>query len=192
MLVTDREDLYHRVRVLGDHGRRPGDKMFLNSEIGHKYKMSSMQAALGLAQLQRIDELLARKAEIFGWYAAGLADLDGVTLNYEPPDTRSTYWMVTIIWDPGYGFRKEHVMGRLDERGIDSRPFFHPLSSLPAYAGFKEASRAQQRNRVSYLISPYGVNLPSGLNMSPEKVEYVVDVLKGVFRHAGSPPGQRS
>ncbi len=186
MLVTDGEDIYHRVQVLRDHGRRPGDKMFLNSEIGHKYKMSSMQAALGLAQLERIDELLVRKLQIFGWYAAGLRDLDGVALNYEAPDTRSTYWMVTITWDPGYGFRKEHLMALLDERGIDTRPFFHPLSSLPAYAGLAEAAAARQRNHVSYQISPHGVNLPSGLNMTPEKVAYVVAVLKEAFRGAGT------
>lgn len=192
MLVTDREDVYERALALRDHGRKPDDKMFWNTEVAYKYKMSSLQAALGLAQLERIDELVARKRQIFNWYAEGLNSLDGVALNYEAPGTKNTYWMVTVIWDPRYQFRKNRLMALLDERGIDSRPFFHPLSSLPAYAGLEEASRAQQRNHVSYLISPYGINLPSGLNMSPEKVEYVVDVLKGAFRHAGSAAGQRS
>src|SRR3989304_2109034 len=68
MLVTDREDVYQRVLVLRDHGRQPGDKMFLNTEIAYKYKMSSMQAALGLGQLEGIDELVPRKRQIFSWY----------------------------------------------------------------------------------------------------------------------------
>jgi perosamine synthetase len=195
MLVTDREDVYRRVELLRDHGRRPGDKMFLNVEIGHKYKMSSMQAALGLAQLERIDELIARKAEIFAWYAQGLMDLDGVALNHEAPGTRSTYWMTTIIWDPAYGFRKEYLMDLLERRGIDTRPFFHPLSSLPAYSGLAEAAAARERNHVSYQISPYGVNLPSGLNMTAEKVAYVVQVVREIFRGVGAagsrPPASR-
>ena len=58
MLVTDREDLFKRIQVLRDHGRQPGDRMFWNTEVAYKYKMSSMQAALGLAQLERIDELI--------------------------------------------------------------------------------------------------------------------------------------
>ena len=166
--------------------------MLWNKEVAYKYKMSSMQAALGLGQLERIDELVARKRQIFSWYAEGLSRLDGVALNHEAPGTKNTYWMVTVTWDPKYRFRKDRLMALLHERGIDSRPFFHPLSSLPAYVGLEEASRAQQRNHVSYLISPYGINLPSGMNMSPEKVEYVVDVLKGAFRHVGSGAGQRS
>lgn len=81
MLVTDREDIYHRVLFLRDHGRQPGDKMFWNTEVAYKYKMSSLQAALGLAQLERIEELVARKREIFAWYQQELGDIEGITLN---------------------------------------------------------------------------------------------------------------
>jgi perosamine synthetase len=72
MLVTDREDIYQRVLQLRDHGRRPGDTLFWNYEVAHKYKMSSMQAALGLAQLERIEELLARKVETFSLVPGGV------------------------------------------------------------------------------------------------------------------------
>jgi len=65
MLATDNKDLYDRCLALRDHGRAPGEKMFWNAEVGYKYKMSSMQAALGLAQLERIDELVERKRQIF-------------------------------------------------------------------------------------------------------------------------------
>ncbi len=68
MLVTDDDAVIDRVRVLRDHGRRPGDTMFRNAEVAFKYKMSGMQAALGLAQLERIGELIDRKRAIFGWY----------------------------------------------------------------------------------------------------------------------------
>ena len=97
MLVTNREDIYQRVLFLRDHGRKPGDKLFYNTEVGYKYKMSSMQAALGLAQLERIEELVDRKRQIFSWYQAELDFIPGVSLNYEPPNTKNTYWMVTVI-----------------------------------------------------------------------------------------------
>jgi perosamine synthetase len=81
MLVTDDESLFRRTLVLRDHGRKPGDKQFWNTEIAYKYKMSSMQAALGLAQLERIEELIERKREIFGWYRQELESVEEITLN---------------------------------------------------------------------------------------------------------------
>jgi perosamine synthetase len=182
MLVTDREDVYRRALVLRDHGRKPGDKTFFNTEIAYKYKMSSMQAALGLAQLERIEELISRKRQIFSWYQTQLADIEGVTLNYEAPSTKNTYWMITAILDQGFGMTKDIWIREMSEANIDCRPFFHPLSSLPAYEHLEEAMQARQRNRVSYEISPYGINLPSGLSMTEEKVKYVCDKLRDVLQ----------
>lgn len=181
MLVTNREDIYQRVLVLRDHGRKPGEKMFWNTEVAYKYKMSSLQAALGLAQLERIEELIARKRQIFAWYWEELSRVDGVTLNYEAPSTKNTYWMVTAVLDPSLGMDKERLMLLLRERNIDTRPFFYPLSSLPAYEHLEQAKQARQRNRVSYEISPYGINLPSALNLTREHVQYVCNALKEIL-----------
>ena len=170
MLVTDDDALRARVLFLRDHGRRPGDRLFHNTEVAYKYKMSSMQAALGTAQLERVEELVSRKREIFAWYAEELAGLPGLTLNYEAPGTRNTYWMVTAVLAERLGLRKERVMELLGAQGIDCRPFFHPLSSLPAYAGTPQAEAARSRNPVSYALSPYGINLPSALNLTRDQV----------------------
>jgi perosamine synthetase len=129
MLVTGREDLFKRIQVLRDHGRQPGDRMFFNTEVAYKYKMSSMQAALGLAQLERIDELLERKRQQFEWYKEGLAGIQGITLNAEPAGTRNAFWMVTIVLDQKFGLNKMRLIELLAEQGMDSRPFFHPLSA---------------------------------------------------------------
>jgi len=182
MLVTDREDVYPRALLLRNHGREPGDKMFWNAEVAYKYAMSSMQAALGLAQLERIEEIIARKRQIFAWYQEALSGVDGLTLNYEAPGTKNTYWMVTAVLDASLGMEKERLMALLSERGIDSRPFFYPLSSLPAYEYLGQARQDRQRNRVSYQISPYGVNVPCALNMTQERVHYVCDTLKEILR----------
>lgn len=191
MLVTDDEDTYNRVLFLRDHGRKPGDRMFWNTEVAHKYKMSSMQAALGLAQLERIEELVARKREIFSWYAERLASIKDVSLNKEAPGTKNAYWMVTAVLNKDIGIEKDHLMTRMSERDIDCRPFFHPLSAIPAYEHLEEAHRARQRNRVSYRICPYGINLPSGLNMTEEKAEYVCGVLKDVLHKGAGIVGAR-
>jgi len=182
MLVTDREDLYRRALFLRDHGRPPGDRMFFNTEVAYKYKMSSMQAALGLAQLERIDELISRKRQIFSWYQSRLGNVDGVNLNREASETKYTYWMVTAIVDPKYGIEKPRMMERMSEKNIDCRPFFHPLSSLPAYKDVAQAQVARRRNKVSYEISPYGINLPSHLKLTKEAIDYVCESFKDILK----------
>jgi len=177
MLVTDRKDLYDRCLALRDHGRALGEKMFWNAEVGYKYKMSSMQAALGLAQLERIDELVDKKRQIFLMYRQNLQSFDGITLNYEASGTKNSYWMATALFDPKYGLQKEDIMHKLKENGIDSRPFFYPLSSQPAYEHTLQAKNAQIKNTVSYSISPRGINLPCGMNMDQENIAYVCHVL---------------
>lgn len=187
MLVTDDEALYRRVLFLRDHGRASGEIMFWNTEVAWKYRMSSLQAALGLAQLERLDELVERKRRIFQWYRARLEGTPGLTLNWERPGTRSTHWMSTVVLDPALGIRKEPLMAALRERGIDTRPFFYPLSSLPAYADHPQAERARARNRVAYAISPHGVNLPSPLNLTEQQADYVCAQLLEVLHHAAAP-----
>ena len=181
LLATDREDLFRRAQILRDHGRRPGDKRFYNAEVGYKYKMSSMQAALGLAQLERIGELIERKRRIFDWYRQGLDDLDGVTLNFEAPGTFNTYWMATVILDPKFGLDKEQCIELLAKRRMDSRPYFYPLSSLPAYAHLPGVASARARNVTSYRLSPYGVNLPSALQLTEQNVRDVCRALREIL-----------
>jgi perosamine synthetase len=88
--------------------------------------------------------------------------------------------MVTVVLDKMMAIGKERLLQAMGEKNIDCRPFFHPLSSLPAYATFGQAERARQRNTTSYQISPYAINLPSGLNMTREQVKYVCDSLKEI------------
>lgn len=183
MLVTNREDIYGRSLFLRDHGRKPGDKMFLNTEVAYKYKMSSMQAALGLAQLERIDELIQRKRQIFSWYQSELGSIEGITLNYEAPGTKNTYWMVTVVLDEKYKLKKDKLMTLMLGKDIDCRPFFHPLSSIPAYQELEQAKKARHGNKNAYTISPYGLNLPSGMNMTEEKIGYVCEVLRSLLKN---------
>lgn len=186
MLVTDRQDLYDRALFLRDHGRAPGEKMFWNTAVAWKYRMSSLQAALGLAQLERLEELVARKRDAFSWYREALDGVDGVSLNPEPPGVFNSYWMVTALLGARFGLTKETLIAGLRERGIDARPFFYPLSSLPAYEGQAEALAARDRNRTSYALSPWAVNLPSALNLTHTQVHAVADALKEILAAAAA------
>jgi perosamine synthetase len=187
MLATTDPDLYQRVLVLRDHGRPPGDKMFRNGEVAFKYKMTSLQAALGLAQLRRIDELVAAKRRIFQWYRRELAGLEEVRLNAEPPFVTNSYWMSTVVIDPELGIAKEALIGRLSALGIETRPFFYPLSSLPAFASQPAAAAARARNPVGYAVSATGVNLPSPLSLTEGEARFVCDQLKSALREAQGP-----
>jgi perosamine synthetase len=178
MLVTNDENLYRRVATLQDHGRKPGDRFFLNEEVAFKYKMSSMQAALGLAQLERIDELVYRKREIYSWYAEELSHVDGIVLNSEPAMTKNSYWMVTVIVSPSYDLPKMRLMELLANEDIDARPFFSPLSSLPAYKAMGGEGHWRAKNPVAYGLSPQAINLPSALSLTREEVGRVSSTLK--------------
>ena len=184
MLVTDDDHLHRRVMTLRDHGRPPGDKLFLNSEVGFKYKMSALQAAFGLGQIERVEELISRKREIFSWYESHLGGANGITLNAEPTGTKNSYWMVTVILDPALGLDKFALMSALAERKIDTRPFFSPLSSLPAFADYKASSDYMPERPAGAEVARYGVNLPSGYHMDEEKVEIVSSAVKEIIASA--------
>ncbi len=181
MLVTDDDELHRRVLRLRDHGRDPGDVYFENVEVGFKYRMSAVQAALGIAQLERLEELCAKKRQIFELYSKELGDLSGVRLNAEPAGTRQSYWMSTVVWDESYRLGKKELMQRLSARGIDSRPFFNPLSSLPALAHLPTARRAREENEVAHRLAPRGINLPSALCLAEDDVLWAACVLRNVF-----------
>ena len=136
---------------------------------------------MGLGQLERIDELVERKRTIFAWYREGLDGAEGVTLNYAGPMVMNAYWMVTAVFDAALGLEKEALMDTLSRRGIDTRPFFYPLSSLPAYVDRPEAKAAAIRNENAYDISRRAINLPSALNLTRSQVEYVCRELRGLL-----------
>jgi perosamine synthetase len=184
ILLLDDEEVHKRCLTLRDHGRPPGDVMYWSHTIGQKYRMSAMQAALGLAQLERLPELIERKRAMFGWYRRELAGVDGITLNAEAPDVFNSYWMVTAVLDPALGWTKEKIVPAMREFNIDCRPFFYPLSMLPAYHAMPAAAQARRRNSVAYAMSPYGVNLPSALSLTEEDVSFVVSKLRTLLSEA--------
>lgn len=181
MLVTDDPAFLERVHTLRDHGRRPGDTNFFNQEVGYKYKMSALQAAMGLAQIERVEELIAQKRKIFGWYRDALSALP-LSLNAEPEGMRNSYWMVTAVFPEDFPKTKSQIAHELSARGIDTRPFFHPLTAIPAFRNHRQAKSGRQDNPVGYAISARAINLPSALSLDQDAVQRVTEALHSFFR----------
>ncbi len=170
MLVTDDEELYKKCMIFRDHGRNPGDTLFQNIMVGYKYKMSSLQAALGLAQLERVDDLVEKKRQIFHWYEKAFTNTPGVSLNPNHKDVYNSYWMSTLLYDPKlYPITKFELIQKLKGCGVLTRPFFDPLSSLKAY----DLRELEKVNVNSYKTSAHGINLPSNLLLEEADIAYV-------------------
>lgn len=190
MLVTNDEALAKRVLFLRDHGRQPADRYFLNHEIGFKYRMNAVTAALGIAQMERIDDLIAYKRRLFGWYRDRLEKVPGIVLNAEPPDVINSYWMVTVVPEGVWALDKFALMSALDKRNIDTRPFFSPLSSLPAFDDRPTSKRFVCADDVGQRIAKFGINLPSGYQMTEARVDVVCRALVEVLSETKVPANE--
>ncbi|HEY8216657.1 MAG TPA: DegT/DnrJ/EryC1/StrS family aminotransferase [Acidimicrobiia bacterium] len=188
MVLTDDDELVDRMLLLRDQGRAPGaGGDFWNLELGYKYRMSAMQAAMGVVQLERVEELVGRKRDLFGWYRDRLGEVEGLTLNAEPDRVQNSYWMTTVVLDESFGLTKDDVIAGLRASHVVARPFFHPLSSLPAYAGFPGTDDAARRRPVSYRLGRFGVNLPSALNLTEDDVDRVCAAVLDVLGRSERP-----
>jgi perosamine synthetase len=184
MFVTSDSNLYARVLTLSNHGRASGQrKQFWPDEVGFKYKMSNLQAAIGCAQLERIGELVARKREIFAWYADALEEYEGLAMNPEPAGTVNGYWMPTVVFEPQVGLTREQLQAAFAAENIDARVFFWALSSLPPFGG-------QRLPRLSHELPGRAINLPSYHDMTEGDQKRVVDVIRAAAtREAGRRKG---
>ena len=155
LFVTNDENLYEHVLTLSNHGRaRSQTKQFWPDMVGFKYKMSNIQAAIGCAQMERIDELIQRKREILAYYKEHLECLPGIAMNPEPEGTINGAWMPTIVFTSETGINCDVLLNNFRRENIDARIFFWPLSSLEMFDDISA-------NRVAWDIPSRAINLPS-------------------------------
>lgn len=171
MFVTNNTDLYNKVMTLSNHGRVAGEsKQFWPEVVGFKYKMSNVQAALGCGQMERVNELITRKREIYRFYRDQLGHLPGVAINPEPPETINGAWMPTVVFSPDTGVTRETLQTAFATENIDARVFFWPLSSLPRFKPIPE-------NSNSWSIPGRAINLPSYHDMTLQEQKRVAAVI---------------
>lgn len=168
MIVTDNEKLFNKIRILWDHGRNPEKKkMFWVEETGFKYKMSNVQAAIGVAQMERLEELVNSKRKIFNLYKAAFINIQEIKMNPEHLYTKNSYWMPTIIFDKLLNINREELMAFMKSKDIDIRNFFYPNSMFPMY-------NEVRANTVSYDIYGRGINLPAYYDLSIDEINYII------------------
>ncbi len=180
MLLTDSEELFKRCKFLRDHGRKEGE-MYFNTEVAYKYMPFNVQAALGYAQFQRIDELVGKKRQILSWYQKYLNGIKDICLNPEPDGGVNGVWCTTLVWGNRYQLHKKEFIKKMDTFGFAIRPFFYPLSSMPAFT--KWAGESAKTNTNAYDISDRGVNLPSALNIEEAQVKSLCEAIKKILSH---------
>lgn len=177
MFVTRDPALYERALTLSNQGRsRKEARQFWPEITGFKYKLSNLQAAMGCAQLERVEELVARKAQIFRYYRQALQGLP-LRMNPSLPDAVNSYWMPTIVVDEDVSFDRDALLAAFRDDHIDGRVFFWPLSMLPM---FEDAAE----NTVSYSLYRRAVNLPSYHDISDAEMDRVIRILRGFVQRS--------
>lgn len=180
MFVTNDDELFERVLSLSNHGRVKGQtRQFWPDLLGFKYKISNLQAALGCAQAERIDELIERKRAIMAAYRGRLGHLSGLSLNPQPEGTRIGAWMPTVVFDAALGVTRERLLARFVEDNIDARVFFYPLSGLPMFQG-----RVPAAGGHSASIPERAINLPSFHDMTDGDIDRVCAVVEALHGEA--------
>lgn len=176
MLLLDDEELWKRCAVLRDHGRRPGGPMYFNDEVTYKYMPFNVQAAIGYAQFQRLDELVGRKRWLFQSYKAKLEDIPDLQFNWEPAGDVNSVWITGLVFGKSHNLTKPEAIARLEAMNVPARPFFYPLSHLPAFPGMEAIYK--ERNPVAYDVSSRGINLPGAMNLTEDQLDFVCDGLR--------------
>jgi perosamine synthetase len=180
MVLTDDQGYAERARSLRNLCFRP-ERRFYHTELGYNFRLTNLQAAIGLAQLERVDELVARKRRMGRRYNELLGRIRGITLPVEEPWATNVYWMYGLVLEESTGIDAVEFARRLRGRGVETRPFFLGLHEQPV---FRE--RGLFRNEcypVTERIARQGLYLPSGLALSDEQMEQTAAAVRDALTH---------
>ncbi|HDJ89349.1 MAG TPA: aminotransferase DegT, partial [Thermoprotei archaeon] len=153
-----------------------GKRVYVHSELGFNYRMTNVQAAIGLAQLERIDEFVEMRRKNAYLYNECLKDIESITLPPEKEWAKNVYWMYSILIEPEFGMSRDKLMEELEKRGIETRPFFTPMHMQPVFR--KMGSFEGERYPVAEELSRKGVHLPSSSGLREEEIEYICNIIK--------------
>ena len=180
MVVTNDDQLAEKCRSLRNLCFQP-NKRFVHERLGWNFRMTNMQAALGLAQLERLVEFVKRKRRMGAIYTEALKGVSGVQLPLSKTDyADNIYWVYGLVLDESIGFEAEEAMKRLGEKGIGSRPFFYPMHQQPVLREmglFKGESYP-----IAERLYHRGFYIPSGMALTFEQIEKVAETVCEVLR----------
>ena len=175
MVITDNEELYNRMCLLRDHGMSQ-DKRYWHLVAGFNYRMTNLQAAIGLAQLERIEDILKHRRNIVRLYNEYLQEIDGISLPPEAPWATNIFWLYTILIDETITeINRDECAAELEKYGIESRPIFYPLHKQPPY--IEESGYYP----ITEKLSARGLSLPTGNDISHDDINRVCNALKSII-----------
>lgn len=177
MVLTDDDAVAERAKSLRNLAF--GARRFVHEELGYNFRLTNVQAAIGLAQVERFPTIIERKRHIGTLYSKGLAGAPGLILPIERPWARSVYWMYGIVLDEDIGMDASGFANDLFKRGIDTRPFFVGMHEQPALKA--QGLFSKNSFPVTERISRQGLYLPSGLALTDQQIEEVCQAVRDVL-----------
>jgi perosamine synthetase len=169
MIIFRDQSLMKKAKILRDHGMSP-DRRYWHDEIGYNYRLTNLQAALGVAQLERVNFFIERKRWIAEQYNSFLREVLGLHLPQDGGDVYNSYWLYTIILDRDFAFRRDAILKYLKDRGVEVRPVFYPLHRMPPYKKYVEDDALFP---IANWLSDCGISLPSSIELSRDEIRRV-------------------
>lgn len=173
MITTDDEDFYNRCKYLRDHAMSK-EKRYWHTMPGFNFRMTNIQAAIGCAQLERVNEFMNKRQQIFEWYQRNLQGIDGLKLNHTHDWATNAYWLICLEKESWSEEDRDEFMLELKKRDVDSRPFFYPMADMPYLSKTNETP-------ITDKIYKQGINLPTYFDLTQEQVQFVCKTVKAIL-----------
>jgi perosamine synthetase len=174
MAVTNNSETAEKLNLLRDLAHSK-EKRYLHYQIGFNYRMTNLQAAIGVAQMERIDEFIRNRRRNAKLYNSILKDIKGITLPPEAEWAKNIYWLYSILIQDDFGSSRDELITELAKRGIETRPFFIPMHKQPV---FKEMGLISGDFPVADELCGKGICLPSSSSLQENQINYVCDAIK--------------
>jgi len=178
IVVTNDEEIAERAKSLKDLCFPKSKRIYLHSDVGFNYRLTNIQAAIGLAQLERIDELAEMRRRNAYLYNEYLKDVEGIKRPSEKEWAKNVYWMYSIIIGDEFGMSRDDLMKKLEEKGVETRPFFIPMHEQPVFQ--KMGLFKGERYPVAEELARKGMYLPSSSGLREEEIRYICEVIKEI------------
>lgn len=181
MITTNDPDIYRLASNLRDHAFSE-ERHFWHKYLGFNYRMTNLQAAVGLAQTEQMAGFVQARRANAARYTASLREIPGIVTPPEMEWAKNVFWMYSILVEDEFGMTRDQLRAYLAERGIETRTFFIPMHFQPIYyQAFKG-----QRYPVAEMLCQRGFYLPSASSLTPHQIDYILDVVRGAQRHAAA------
>ncbi len=172
MVVTNQKSLIEKIDYLKNHAMQPERRHWFE-DLGFNARMANIPAALGLAQLERIDEFIEIKRKNAEYYDQLLKGVKGIRLPVDEPWAKNIYWLYSILIEPEFPISKDGLISKLNEENIQAIPFYYPLNELPLY-------KTNEEFKISKRFSETGITLPSSTKLTKQDIEKIVGEIKKI------------